>query len=171
MFNEVILHRLFLEAFRCSFNFSFALMANLQGTLFSTELAASAKCKQRNGFVGVQVSQMRDEWGEGRSETEARSITICKAKKRKTARIFDWPRKGTASQYAFTYRIASEICRMVLRFHNSSQDRKRKSYGKDWAQGCVKLYFDATQSQASSVFRGGKWWEMKSSPKIRDICR
>ena len=83
MFNEVILHRLFLAAFGFSFNSSFALMANLQGTLFSTELAAASansvtdllgskfrKCEMNEGKEGVRLKR-------------ARSITICKAKKGK----------------------------------------------------------------------------------------
>ena len=80
MFNEVILHRLFLEAFRCSFNFSFALMANLQGTLFSTELAASAnsvtdllgskfrKCEMNEGKEGVRLRRGQSQFARPKKE-------------------------------------------------------------------------------------------------------
>ena len=73
MFNEAILHRPFLAAFGLSFNSSFALMANLQGTLnFSprnwrpvqtansvTDLLGSKfrKCEMNEGKEGVRLKR------------------------------------------------------------------------------------------------------------------
>ena len=89
MINEVSLHRLFLAAFGFSFNFYFALTANLQGTLvfYSTELAASA-----NSVTNLLGSKFRKcEMNEGKEGVRLKcgQSQFARPRKRKTARIFD----------------------------------------------------------------------------------